>query len=160
LRNTVKEVSAGSGELSYTQMWEDELKRRFCPTAFVPLEPGKVLRGGGLKGGRQLAMGGLSAVYLCQQDGSQLVVVKEAVDTEDSPEHLIVKSRQMFEREARLLMKLNHPAVVQVLDFFVESGRHYLLLEYAGGQDLRQFINQNGPQREHVVLEWAIQIAT
>src|SRR5262249_7062759 len=146
LRNTIKSESAGGNELSYTQMWEDELKRRFCPTAFVPLEPGQVLRDGGLKVVRQLAMGGLSAVYLCQKDSSKLVVRKEAVVPEDSREYLIAKSREMCEREARLLMKLKHPAIVPVLDFFVESGRHYLMLEYAGGQDLRQFINQNGPQ--------------
>jgi len=36
--------SSGSGQLSYTDMWEDELGRRFTPTAFVPLEPGRMMR--------------------------------------------------------------------------------------------------------------------
>jgi serine/threonine-protein kinase len=34
-----------------------------------------------------------------------------------------------------------------------------MMLEYVNGQDLRQFVKQNGPQKEHVVLEWAITVA-
>ncbi len=149
-----------SSNLSYTDMWEDELRRRFCATAFMPLEPGRGLRNGTLKVVRQLALGGLSAIYLCQLDEKKLVVLKEAVVPEDSPESIREKAKEMFEREAQLLLKLNHPGVVKVFDHFVEAGRSYLLMEYESGQDLRQFIRQNGSQRETQVLEWAVQIAT
>ena len=144
---------------SYTDMWEDELRRRFCATAFMPMEPGTILRHGSLKVVRQLALGGLSAVYLCQLDGSKLVVLKEAVIPEDSAENIRDKAREMFEREATLLLKINHPNIVHVHDYFIDDGRNYLMLEYVAGQDLRQYVKQNGPQRETVVLEWAIQIA-
>lgn len=147
-------------ELSYTDMWEDELRRRFCATAFMPLEPGRGLRNGTLKVVRQLALGGLSAIYLCQLDEKKLVVLKEAVVPEDTPENIREKAKEMFEREAQLLLKLSHPGVVKVFDHFVETGRSYLMMEYESGQDLRQFIKQNGRQRESIVLEWAIQIAT
>lgn len=144
---------------SFTDMWEDELRRRFCATAFMPLEPGVHLRGGSLKVIRQLALGGLSALYLCQLQDKQLVVVKEAVVPEDATESVRDKAREMFDREAKLLMKLNHANIVKVLDHFVDSGRNYMMLEYVNGQDLRQFVKQHGPQKEHVVLEWAITIA-
>lgn len=158
LRTSLKKAIP-SNEHSFTDMWEDELRRRFCATAFMPLEPGTFLRNGTLKVIRHLALGGLSALYLCQLQDKQLVVVKEAVVPEDSAESVQAKAREMFEREATLLMKLNHPNIVKVMDHFVDSGRNYLMLEYVNGQDLRQFIKQNGPQKEHIVLEWAVQIA-
>src|SRR5579883_2782755 len=49
---------------SYTDMWEDELRRRYNPTAFMPLDPSIILNDGKLKVIRQLATGGLSAIYL------------------------------------------------------------------------------------------------
>ncbi len=71
-------TSTNQIEMSYTDMWEDELRRRFLSTAFLPIEPGSILRNGSLKIMRQLAMGGLSAVYLAQLDNKTLVVLKEA----------------------------------------------------------------------------------
>jgi tRNA A-37 threonylcarbamoyl transferase component Bud32 len=159
LKECVKQIAPQSAELSYTNMWEEELRRRFCAAAFMPLEPGTHLRNGSLKVVRQLALGGLSALYLCQLDGSKLVVLKEAVIPEESAENIRAKAQEMFQREAALLMKLNHPNIVKVLDCFLDAGRHYLLLEYLNGQDIRQYVKQNGPQKEHVVIEWAIHVA-
>ncbi|HEY9718129.1 MAG TPA: serine/threonine-protein kinase [Trichormus sp.] len=160
---TLKDDVAGTaspGQLSYTDMWEDELGRRFNPTAFVPLEPGRMMRNGTLKVIRHLALGGLSAVYLCQLDDRKLVVLKEAVVSDDAVESAQAKAREMLDREAALLLKLGHPNIVKVMDYFVEQGRNYLMLEYINGQDLRQLVKQNGPQRESTVLGWALQMAT
>ncbi len=145
--------------LTHTELWEDELKRRFRAAAFMPLEPGVIMRKGSLTVLRPLALGGLSAVYLAQLDNNLLVVLKESVVPEDAKEELKTKAREMFNREANLLMKLKHPSVVSVLDYFVENGRSYLLLDYVSGQDLRQYIKQNGRMREAIVVEWAAQIA-
>ncbi len=64
------ELHNQSKGLSYTDMWNDELGRRFSSTTFVPLEPETKLQGGRLKVLRQLAFGGLSAIYLVQ-DGQK-----------------------------------------------------------------------------------------
>src|SRR5262249_22800632 len=69
------------------------------------------------------------------------------------------KAHELFNREAQLLSKLNHPQIVKVLDHFVENGRSYQLLEYLNGQDLRQHVRQNGVRREDEVLAWGIQMA-
>ncbi len=148
-----------SNKVSYTDLWEEELGRRFCPTAYVPLEPGRVLRNSSLKVVNHLASGGLSALYLCQMDKKNLVVLKEAVIPQHGAENVKEKAKELFEREAMLLMKLDHPGIVKVLDSFSEGERNYLLLEYINGVDLRQLVKQNGPQKEADVLEWAIQIA-
>jgi len=146
------------GALSFTDMWDDELSRRFSSTAFVPLEPGHKVRKGSLSVIRHLALGGLSAVYLCQLDNKKLVVLKEAVVSDDATEAAQAKAREMLEREARTLLKLDHPAIVHVLDHFVEDKRDYLMLEYISGQDLRQLVRQHGPQSEASVLDWALQM--
>ncbi len=146
-------------DLTYTAMWEDELARRFTSTGFIPLEPGKSLRNGSLTVVRQLFFGGLSALYLCQRDGKDLVVLKEAVLPHIQDAEVKTKAEQMFAREAAFLTKLDHPSLVKVLDHFNDAGRNYLLLEYVNGQDLRQLVLQHGKQDEAKVLRWAEQIA-
>jgi len=67
--------SSGSG---YTQMWEEELGRRFSTTNFMPLEPGQQLSDGRIKVVRQLAFGGslqfillnINLRYGCRKRGS------------------------------------------------------------------------------------------
>jgi serine/threonine-protein kinase len=159
MQNSLRLSASNSDQSSYTELWEEELGRRFSPTSYIPLEIGKVLRQSTLKVVNPLSSGGLSALYLCQLNGKELVVLKEAVIPESGTESVREKAREMFEREAHLLMKLDHGGIVHVLDFFTEGERNYLLLEYVNGVDLKQLVKQNGAQREADVLEWAIQIA-
>ncbi len=152
---------------SFTQLWEEELDNRFGSTIFVPLEPGQILtREGGLslKIQGQLSFGGLTAVYLVsresdnQSDGTQpLFVLKEAVLPVNSDDGLKQKALEMFERESRLLSSLNHPRIAKVIDFFVVSGRNYILLEHVEGVDLRRFVKENGKQEAAVALRWLME---
>lgn len=144
---------------SYTAMWDDELSRRFTATAYVPLEPGQELQKGRLKVLSQLSFGGLSAVYLCQYRDRDLVILKESVVPQNSDESLKEKALELFDREAQLLMKLDHPSIVKVLDSFVEVGRQYLLIEYRTGQDLSQYVKQNGAVDEARALQWALKVS-
>ena len=159
LQSAVRIGARDASQVSYTDLWEDELGRRFCPTAYVPLEPGRVLRNNSLKVVNHLASGGLSALYLCQMDRKNLVVLKEAMIPQHCAENVKEKAKELFDREALLLMKLDHPGIVHVLDSFTEGERNYLLLEYINGIDLRQLVKQQGPRLEADVLEWAVQIA-
>ncbi len=149
----------GVEALSYTQMWEEELSRRFSSTSFVPLEPEHKLKNGSMKIIRQLAFGGLSAIYLAQEGQKGVVVVKEAVIPANADEQSRAKALEMFEREARFLVKLEHPQIARVYDHFQEDGRNYLVLDYIRGQDLRQLVKQNGAQAEEKVVGWGVQIA-
>ena len=159
-QNRLQNENRGLQQISYTQMWEEELSRRFSATSFVPLDPDHVLQNGRFKIVRQLAFGGLSAIYLAQQNEKDLVVVKEAVVPASADEQSRKKASELFEREARLLMGLNHANIARVYDHFAEQGRNYLVLEYIRGQDLRQFVKQNGAQPEALVLHWTWQIAS
>jgi len=158
-QHSVQNHSRGIGQKSYTQMWEDELSRRFAPTTFVPLEPGHKLQSGRLEVVRQLAFGGLSAIYLAHFKKTELVVLKEAVVHAKADPDAKKQAEQHLNREAELLSKLEHPNIARVLDHFVEDERHYLILEYTAGQDLRQFVKQNGEQDIAKVIDWAIDAA-
>ena len=154
LQNEMKGV-----EVNYTRMWEEELSRRFKATSFLPLEPKQTLQSGKLTVQKQLAFGGLSAIYLVQRNGSELFVLKEAVVPADADAEMRRLAEKHLSREAKILAGLSHSNIAKVVDYFVEDGRNYLLLEYINGQDLRQFVRQNGLQPAGKVLDWAVQIA-
>lgn len=160
LQNTLQNEARGIEHVSYTQMWEEELGRRFSATSFIPLEPDRELKGGSLKIVRQLAFGGLSAIYLAQQNQKDLFVLKEAVVPANADEQSKAKAAELFAREAKFLIRLDHPQIAKVYDHFAEEGRSYLVLEYIRGQDLRQLVKQNGAQSESAVLQWSHQIAS
>lgn len=49
------------------------------------------------------------------------------------------------EREIAVLNQLTHPGVTRLVSAFYWSGSAFLLLEYANGGDLQQYIAKNGP---------------
>lgn len=149
-----------NSQKGYTQMWEEELNRRFTNTVFIPLEPDHRLQNGRLKIIRQLAFGGLSAIYLAQINDLDLVVLKEAVIPAQADEEKRKLAEQHLDREADLLAKLDHPNIAHVLDHFVEDSRHYLVLQYINGQDLRQLIKQSGVVSQETAVKWGIIIAS
>lgn len=142
---------------SLTQLWEEEMSAHFAATNFVALSPGQSVQGGRIKIIMHLSSGGLSAVYLAEQS-KQMVVLKESVLPPGTSAQNREKASQMFEREAQLLMKINHAQIAKVFDHFSENGRDYLLLEYIPGLTLREFIKRNGAQSEPKVLDWTKQI--
>ena len=154
-QNQLQNESRGVGELSYTKMWDEELGRRFHATSFVPLEPEKTLREGKIKIVRQLAFGGFSAIYLAQKDGVDLIVLKEAVVPPSADPEAKKQAEEYLKKESKMLFGLSHPNIARVLDFFVEEDRHYLVLEYIHGQDLRQLVKQHGAQSQVKVALWA-----
>jgi serine/threonine protein kinase len=80
------------------------------------------------------------------------VALKETVSTEPSV-------RKQFEREARLLASLTHPALPRVSDHFTEHDRAFLVMQFIGGVDLARIIAQQpGPFPRAQVIAWADQL--
>lgn len=101
----------------------------------------------------QIGQGGMGAVYLAtdQRFGST-VALKETFFTEAG-------LRKAFEREARLLNHLRHPALPRVSDHFTEDEGQFLVMEYIAGDDLAEKLKLRGgafPLSE--VLNWADQL--
>jgi tRNA A-37 threonylcarbamoyl transferase component Bud32 len=157
-QNQLHNENKGIGKSSHQDMFEDELTRRFSATSFIPLEPGRKILGDSVEIVRQLAFGGLSAIYLAQQNNKNMVVVKEAVVPANANAETRKKASELFFRESRFLMTLNHPNIAKVLGHFSDEGRDYILMQYIQGQDLRQLVKQKGRQPELRVVEWALEI--
>ncbi len=72
------------------------------------------------------------------------------------------KAAADFEREARTLALLNqpgHPNIPEIFDYFIEHGRHYLVMKHIGGENLEERLERVGrPLPENEVVEWAIQV--
>lgn len=89
-----------------------------------------------------LGRGGMGAVYLADQKGLSRKVVIKAVSSRALDDSGV---RARFRREARLLKRLTHPNVVDVLDMGeTEEGVAFLVLEYLEGTDLRRYLRENG----------------
>lgn len=157
-QHEIQNVTKGLERVSYTQMWEEELSRRFTTTAFIPLEPGAQI-GPRFKVVRQLSFGGFSAIYLVQDELGQFLVAKESVIPASVSDKQRVKAEEHFAREARLLTQINHERIAQVYDHFSEKNRNYIFLEYVEGQNLRQYVNQNGPITNEDCIRWALELA-
>jgi hypothetical protein len=71
------------------------------------------------------------------------------------------KAIEDFAREARVLSALSHPGIPNVIDYFAENNRHYLVMEFVAGGDLQGMLDKLGPKGklpEPRVLRWARQI--
>ncbi len=82
---------------------------------------------------RLLGRGGFAEVYL----GEHVYLKSQAAL---KLLHLVLKDEEeeAFLREAQTLARLTHPHIVRVLDFAVEGGTPFLVMEYAAKGTLRQ----------------------
>ncbi|HKQ50837.1 MAG TPA: serine/threonine-protein kinase [Pyrinomonadaceae bacterium] len=98
---------------------------------------------------RSIGHGGMGAVYLARdQRLGHTVALKETFFTEE-------RMRKAFEREARLLAHLRHPALPKVTDHFEEDGGQFIVMEFISGDDLEMLLAQRGdPFPPAQVLSW------
>ncbi len=105
---------------------------------------------------RLLGRGGYSAVYQVEQLdlGSQHALKEISPDTQETTGEQQAAEEQ-FKLEARLLAELDHPALPQVTDFFVERKRLYLVMELIEGETLEERLQHVGqPLNEPEVVMW------
>lgn len=102
---------------------------------------------------RLIGKGGMGAVYEAKdQRLGHPVALKQTIVT--GPQLL-----QAFEREARILARLRHPALPVVSDYFSESSGQFLVMQYIPGDDLGALLEQRGaPFPVAQVLEWGKQL--
>jgi len=103
----------------------------------------------------KLGEGGMGEVYRAEDSklGREVAikVLPEAVATD--PERLA-----RFEREAKVLASLNHPNIAGIHQVEEADGKHFLVMELAEGEDLKERIAR-GPIAPDQAIPIAIQIA-
>lgn len=106
--------------------------------------------------------GGMGAIYKAADLtlNRRAVAIKEMSQSKLQPEE-IARATKMFEQEANLLAKLKHPNLPSILDYFEDTGRWYLAMDFIEGITLDERLS-NAPR--HVLglqetLNIAIQLA-
>src|SRR6186997_3319919 len=102
---------------------------------------------------RLLGQGGMGAVYEALDERlDTTVALKETLFADE-------RLRKQFEREARLLARMHHPALPRVSDHFSEADGQFLVMQFIPGDDLAEMMNRKrGPFPADQVLTWADQL--
>ena len=102
---------------------------------------------------RQLGQGGMGAVYeAIDQRLDTTVALKETLFADE-------RLRKQFEREARLLARLHHPALPRVSDHFSEADGQFLVMQFIPGDDLSEMMTRKRTAfPPNQVLTWADQL--
>ncbi len=120
--------------------------QRFAPFPLHRYEPKRIL-----------GAGGFGTAFLCHdRNFDEDVVVKtlHAADLERGVDDVF--------REARILRRLSHPAIIGVRDCEyadpTRKARPYLVMDYFPGVNLQQFVEQRGPLNLEQLLLMAVQV--
>ncbi len=120
------------------------------PPSGIQIVPGAVLKET-YRVDSELGSGGMGTVFLATHLGldKRMAVKVLSPRAIGSPESLA-----RFTREARVAGKVNHPAMTHVIDFGVEQGTPYIVMEYVNGVELAEFIERQGamPSRQAVAV--------
>jgi serine/threonine protein kinase len=100
-----------------------------------------------------LGKGGMGAVYeAIDLRLGHTVALKQTLTNDE-------EQWRQFEREARLMAWLNHPALPRVSDYFTEGHRAFFVMQFVEGSDLAEIIAQQpGPMPRNSVVAWADQL--
>lgn len=102
---------------------------------------------------RLIDQGGMGAVYQAKDQRLGIIVaLKETFFTD-------ITLSKAFEREARLLANLRHPALPRVIDHFIEPQGQFLVMEFIPGDNLAKLLEQQSKSfSPGEVLRWADQL--
>ena len=104
-----------------------------------------------------LGQGGMSNVYLVEDlKLNSHWALKEMLDTYSDEEKEGILAQ--FRKEASMLAGMKHSNLPRVFDYFEESSRHYLVMEYILGMTLEDVLERDGVIPPEKVTHWAIQL--
>ena len=92
----------------------------------------------------------------------RLCAIKEVKPEATATPEMRKQEQSQFLREASLLAQLDHPNLPKVSDFFTDSGRDYLVMDFVPGKDLKQLIDESRAAGKlldvDLVMGWADQL--
>lgn len=109
-----------------------------------------------------IGIGGMGSVYRARDmhfpNVIKLVAVKEMINSAPDPlvRQTIVAN---FEREANILVTLDHPTIPKIFDYFSHDEKSYLVEEFVNGKDLEALLAATQsfiPEAQ--VIAWAVEM--
>jgi serine/threonine protein kinase len=170
---------------SFTELWLSSLASAPQREKLTPLNAGHTLKDGDYVIDAKQGAGGQGVTYLAHKRSSTSQDAPESgtnsrtnsgTDLEKDLEqesNLVIKETilpvyvdsqhrreavEHFEKDARLLLRLDHHSLVKLCDYFIEDHRAYLVLDRIHGQNLRQLVGEQGPLAPSAVLDLAKQM--
>ncbi|HEY9640925.1 MAG TPA: serine/threonine-protein kinase, partial [Coleofasciculaceae cyanobacterium] len=128
-------------------------------TAGLELTPGTRINGR-YRIQRVLGRGGFGRTYLAADDRrfGDACVLKEFAPSSQSDPIVAQKLRELFQREATVLHKLNHPQIPQFFAVLEEDGRLFIVQEYINGKTYWRVLQERQQYRktfsEIEIVQW------
>jgi eukaryotic-like serine/threonine-protein kinase len=105
---------------------------------------------------RRLGRGGMADVYLAKQASLGRQVAVKVLRPGLAADEKYVRR---FHQEARAAASLVHANIVQIHEVGCVEGWHYIVQEYVPGQNLKQFLQRNGPVDARMAMRVLRQVA-
>lgn len=103
---------------------------------------------------RELGRGGMGVVHLAHDPLLERDVAIKVI----SPDLLSADAVERFKREARVVAKMDHPAIVHIHDIGEHEGSLFFIMPFVHGTSLRTFLNEQSLSLGDV-LDIGIQVA-
>jgi tRNA A-37 threonylcarbamoyl transferase component Bud32 len=109
---------------------------------------------------RRLAIGGTSEIYLAEFVGDggfkKRVAIKALLSSWYSNDDV----RRLMEDEARLLQSLNHQSIVQMIDYGIDDGIPFIVMEYVNGVDCLTLLTKLIRESKRLPPEYVLYISS
>ncbi len=94
-----------------------------------------------------LGQGGFGRTYLAEDQGrfNELCAIKELIPPQDSS-YGLEKSKELFQREAQTLYKIQHPQIPQFRATFEQEQRFFIVQDYVAGKTYRTLLDERKQQ--------------
>jgi len=120
--------------------------------------PGTILNGR-YKVVKVLGEGGMGKVYQALDISSGKKLAVKEMEERFSSQDERSRALEQFRGEAVMLMRLSHPHIPRVLDYFSSKSSHFMVMEFIEGSDLDRHLRQRGsPYPESTAIKWGIEI--
>ncbi len=100
----------------------------------------------------KIATGGMAEIFHAKLIGAEgfekEIVIKKILPQWGTDRDFIA----MLVDEAKIVVQLNHPNIVQVYELGCEEGDYYIAMEYVSGLDLKQILRQSPAQKITIPL--------
>ena len=100
--------------------------------------------------------GSFATVYVARdRENNRIYAIKVMHIELSNEEELLAR----FQREAHILLNLNDPHVVRIIDYGNDNNTHYIVMDYIDGQNLKYHMLQEGQMDPLHAFNYAHQIA-
>ena len=105
---------------------------------------------------RKCGQGGMSVVYMAVNERANKTWAIKEVRKDVSRNFQVVKQGLMM--ETNLLKRLSHPHLPSIVDVIDQEGTFLIVMDYIEGRTLKDVLDEEGPQPQEKVLDWARQL--